>query len=381
MDPIGFRTSTANAGVRDASDDLVCVASEVPCAVDAVFTRSRFAGPCVELSRANAADGSAQAVVVVSKNANVANGEAGREDAERVLRTAGAALGIAPTEILLAGTGVIGRRWPLDRILPFVERFDEARATDFGAAARGIMTTDNSPKLARARVGDASLVGIAKGVGMIEPNMATLLVFLFTDALLPPAELRRGFRAAVEGTFNSMSIDTDTSTSDTAVVMANGLVGEVDASAFAVALESVCRELMLAILRDGEGATKVIRVDVAGAADREQARVVGKLVVNSPLVKTALHGADPNWGRIAMAIGKAEDYEEITPERTRIGLGGRRVYPEALGDGDLERLAGEIAAADCVTIDIELGIGDAAATVWGCDLSEEYVRLNAEYTT
>ena len=380
-DPKGFRTAVANAGVKDASDDLVCIVSEAPCLVDAVFTQSRFAGPCIELSRHNAADGSARAVIVVSKNANVANGPAGREDAERLLGTGAAALGVPESEILLAGTGVIGKRWPLDRILPRAAEFGRAQEADFEAAARGIMTTDTAPKVARAAVGGASLVGIAKGVGMIEPNMATLLVFLFTDAHLPRPELSRAFRAAVDVTFNSMSIDTDTSTSDTAAIMANGLAGEVPPEAFATAVEEVCRELMLAILRDGEGATKVIAVRVLGAADREQARAVGKLVVNSPLVKTAVHGADPNWGRIAMAVGKAEEYSEISPERLRIGLAGRCVYPDLVEEAELDLLAQRIAAADEAEIEVDLGIGDAEATVFGCDLSEEYVTLNAEYTT
>jgi glutamate N-acetyltransferase/amino-acid N-acetyltransferase len=271
----------------------------------------------------------------------------------------------------------------MEKLLPHAARVGEGDGeADFAAAARGIMTTDTKPKLASARIGaGATLVGIAKGVGMIEPNMATLFVFLFTDARVEPSELSAGFRAAIDRTFNSMSIDTDTSTSDTATIMANGLAGDVDPGELATAVDAVCMELMLATLGDGEGATRTISVTVEEARNVEQARTVGKLVVNSPLVKTAIHGADPNWGRIAMAVGKAERYDDISPERTRISLAGMDVYPDPPGDDALADLARRIGESDLVEIGIALGAGDATATVWGCDLSEEYVRINAEYTT
>ena len=379
--PRGFRTYVANAGVKDSSEDFVCIASEEPCAIDAVFTQSRFAGPCVVINRERVVSGRARAIVAVSKNANVATGEAGERDARELSAEVARSLDVAESDVLVAGTGVIGRRWPMDRLLPHAARVGEATGADFEAAARGIMTTDTRPKLASARIGDATLVGIAKGVGMIEPNMATLFVFLFTDARVEPSDLSSGFREAIDRTFNSMSIDTDTSTSDTATIMANGLAGDVDPGELAEAVDAVCMELMLATLGDGEGATRTISVTVETARDAEQAKTVGKLVVNSPLVKTAINGADPNWGRIAMAVGKAERYDDISPERTRISLAGMDVYPEPPSDQELEGLSKRIGESDLVEIGISLGAGEASATVWGCDLSKDYVRINAEYTT
>lgn len=242
------------------------------------------------------------------------------------------------------------------------------------------MTTDTRPEMAFRRVGDSSLLGVAKGVGMIEPDMATLLVFVFTDAGVPAATLDRVFRRVIDRTFNRVSIDTDTSTSDTAVVLANGLAGPVDLGEFEDALEKVAVQLMRAVLVDGEGATKTIEVTVEAARDEAQALRVGKLIVNSPPVKMAVHGADPNWGRVAMAIGKAQDDLDIVPGRTTICFGDVEVYLATSDDDVLARAQVAMGGAE-VRIGVSLGIGDGRATVWGCDLSDSYVRINADYTT
>jgi len=278
---------------------------------------------------------------------------------------------------------VIGRRYPIDRVragvagLPSVLESDDA-----GAAARGMMTTDTVAKLAEASIAGsaARVVGMAKGVGMIEPDMATHISLLFTDAAIPGPDLDAVFRRVVDRTFNCVSIDTDTSTSDSSVLMASGAAGPVDPEAFEAALDAVATDLTKQIARDGEGANSLIEVRVDRARDVAQAKRVAKTVVNSPLVKTAVHGADPNWGRVAMAIGKCSDDTDIDQDRVVIRFGHTEVYPRLLDDAALASLSDYMGGSD-VLIHISLGCGDAAATVWGCDLSDTYVRFNADYTT
>lgn len=384
--PRGFSAHVANVGIKDDTDDFVVIAAERPCAAAAVFTRSRFAGPSVELSREHASDGVLQAVVVVSKNANVATGEQGRRDARELADGVAARLGCDERDVLVASTGVIGRPYPMERIRAHLRHLaPPLDGTDAEAAAIGIMTTDTRPKTAVATVptgaGDtATVVGIAKGVGMIEPDMATMLAFVFTDADVPLMELDDGFRAAVARSFNSLSIDTDTSTSDTAAVMASGLAGAVDPQEFTLALQAVCIDLTRQLAADGEGATTLVVVDVHGARDDDQAARVAKSIVNSPLVKTAVHGADPNWGRVAMAIGKCSDDTDIDPDRVRIAFGADEVYPRS-PDADALEALGDYLRGEEVHIAVDLGVGSGHWTVYGCDLSDGYVRINADYTT
>jgi len=380
--PRGFRVHTGHAGLLDdGRDDFTVVLSEVPAAVAAMFTRSRFAGPSVELSRAAAADGSACGVVVLARNANVATGMAGAADAAEVRDRVAAVVGLDPDQLLIASTGVIGRQYPMPRVREHLAtlRWPFPRA-DFAAAARAIMTTDTRAKLRSARVGEASLVGIAKGVGMLEPNMATMLAFFCTDAELAHERLDTVFRSVVERTFNAVSIDTDTSTSDTAGIFANGLAGPVIEEEFRAALHSVALELVRDIASDGEGAGKLITVQVRGARDDAQAKRVGKTVVNSPLVKTMVHGNDPNWGRVTMAIGKCENDLDIDPDRVAVGFGGTEVYPNEPNRAALEQVVAHLRSNE-VMIDINLDIGSGEFTVYGCDLTEGYIRLNSNYTT
>ncbi|HEY0357573.1 MAG TPA: bifunctional glutamate N-acetyltransferase/amino-acid acetyltransferase ArgJ [Mycobacteriales bacterium] len=377
--PQGFLAYTANLGVKDGTRDFAAVVSEVPATVAAVFTRSRFAGPSVTLSRASL-DGTGRGVVVISKNANVATGRTGDANAAEVRALVAERTGLAPDDLLIASTGVVGRQYPMERIRPALAALEwPFPVADFDAVAEAIMTTDTHAKTVRVRCGDATIVGVAKGVGMIEPNMATLLTFFFTDAEVSAADLDVIFRRVVDRTFNALSIDTDTSTSDTAAVFANGLAGPVDLAAFEEALYDVALALVRQIARDGEGATTLIEVRVTGARDAEQAKRVGKAIVNSPLVKTAVHGADPNWGRVAMAVGKCEDDLDIDPERVRIAFGDVEVYPSAAPDAlgrAQEHLRGEE-----VVLGVDLGIAGGAFTVYGCDLTDGYIRINADYTT
>lgn len=380
-EPAGFAVCTAPAGLAgDGRADLAVVVSEVPAVSSAVFTRSRFAGPSVALSRESAAGrGSARGVVVLARNANVATGAEGAAHAAEIRQRVARAVGLPPDQLLLASTGIIGVPYPMANIRAALDRlrwpFDGA---DFAAAARAIMTTDTHPKLARARCdGGASIVGIAKGVGMIAPDMATLLAFFFTDAELTAAELDETFRAVVARTFNAVSIDTDTSTSDTAAIIANGRADRVDPAEFRHRLHAVALDLTKQVARDGEGATKLIEARVTGARDDAQAKRVARAIVDSPLVKTAVYGGDPNWGRVAMAIGKCQDDLDLDPERIAIRFGQLPVFPDR---ADAGALAAEL-AGDEVVIRVALGIGDGAFTAYGCDLTEGYIRINASYST
>jgi glutamate N-acetyltransferase/amino-acid N-acetyltransferase len=284
---------------------------------------------------------------------------------------------------LIASTGVIGRPYPMERVRAGVAAMAVPLiGTSADAVADAIMTTDTVRKVATSAVegSAATVVGIAKGVGMIEPDMATMIAIVLTDAHVAADELDRMFRRVVDQTFNCVSIDTDTSTSDTAVVLASGAAGAVDAPALERAMYAVCLDLTKQIARDGEGAQTLIEVTVTGAHDHEQAKRVAKTIVNSPLVKTAVHGADPNWGRVAMAIGKCSDDTDIDQRRVVIRFGDTEVYPTRVDEGGLAELSIYM-RGETVVIGVDLGIADGAATVWGCDLTDGYVRINADYTT
>jgi len=379
--PSGFLGWTTALGIKDDSPDFTAVVSTVPAAVSAVFTRSRFAGPSVLLSRDAAAKGTARGVVVISRNANVATGERGLANAREVRELVAGRAGVAADELLIASTGVIGRQYPMDRVRAGLANLPQPLPdADLAASAAAIMTTDTVAKHVTLPCGEATVTGIAKGVGMIEPNMATLLTFFFTDAELDQPTLDRIFRRVVDRTFNALSIDTDTSTSDSAAVFANGLAGPVDESQFEEVLYQVALTLVRAIAADGEGASKLIEVRVRGARDDAQAKRVSKAIVNSPLVKTAVHGADPNWGRVAMAVGKCEDELDIDPEEVVIRFGDVETYPAPSTD-EVLAAATEQMRGDEVVISVDLGIAGGAFTVYGCDLTDGYIRINADYTT
>lgn len=381
--PSGFHSYVTNVGVKDSSQDFTVVASDRPCAASGVFTQSRFAGPSVVISRSHVADLAAQAVVVISKNANVATGAEGTRNAEEITRSVAARLGLNEQDVLIASTGVIGRQYPIENIRAGIAGLPSPLPdNDAEEVARGIMTTDTVHKIASATVAGSSarIVGVAKGVGMIEPNMATLIAMVFTDAAIEPQLLDSTFRSVINRTLNCVSVDTDTSTSDTAIILANGAAGSVDIAAFETALHEVLLHLTKSIARDGEGAETLIEVLVDNAHDTEQAKTVAKAIVNSPLVKTAVHGADPNWGRVAMAVGKCSQYTDIDQEKVVIRFGTQEVYPTQVNESGLAQLSQYMRGAD-VIIHVSLATGASSATVWGCDLTDGYVRINADYTT
>jgi glutamate N-acetyltransferase/amino-acid N-acetyltransferase len=317
---------------------------------------------------------------VNSKISNVATGEEGVQHARRMGIAAARELGVPEDEVLMSSTGVIGRRLPIERIEAALEGMAGELQSDPLVAARAIMTTDTVPKALSLSVGAATLSAVGKGAGMIAPNMATMLVYIFTDAELAPGAADRLLRAAVADSFNMLSVDTDTSTSDTCVLMANGLAGPVDEEAFAAALNALCLRMAEMLARDGEGATKLVRVTVEGARTVEEARRLARSVVESPLVKTMAYGADPNIGRILMALGKCFDCE-VDAARLVIRVGEVVVYANGERADFDEPVVRALLGGDPVDIRVDVGVGSGRATAFGCDLTPGYIEENAAYSS
>jgi glutamate N-acetyltransferase/amino-acid N-acetyltransferase len=382
ISPRGFRSVVKNVGIRDETLDFTVIVSDVPAAGAAMFTQSRFCGAAIPVGREHVADGRLQAFVINSKNANVATGEQGLANIREIVQLVAGELHIDPRDILPSSTGVIGWQLPMEKIRAGIEGIgQQLREGQLHLCAQGIMTTDTHPKIGARRIGDAVLVGMAKGVGMIEPDMATMLSYFVTDATIPADILKQMLKEVVDVSFNCLSVDTDTSTSDTVAIMANGLAGEVPLDAFRQALQDLAIELTKTLARDGEGATKLLEVQVNDAATPVQAKRVAKAILNSPLVKTAVFGADPNWGRVAMAIGKCSEQTDILPERVTIAFGELVVYQgQPLPQDRLPELKAYLQGEE-IAIRVSLGLGASSATVWGCDLSYDYVRINGEYTS
>ena len=383
--PAGFACHVGNIGIKDDTDDVMVLAADRVAAAAGVFTKSLFSGASVRRSQANVADGRVQAVVVISKNSNVATGEQGERDAANLANRVAELVGCEPGQVLVGSTGLIGVPYPEGKIDTYFDRLiagpgPALNSNDAVAAATAIMTTDTHPKTASASAGAATVVGIAKGSGMIEPDMATMISVITTDAEIAPERLDAMLRRVCDVTFNALSVDTDTSTSDMVVMLANGAAGPVDEAELEAALGAVSLDLTRQLAFDGEGAETLIVVSANGARDDAQAKRVAKVIVNSPLVKTAVHGRDPNWGRVAMAIGKCSDESDIDPDRVRIRFGDQEVYPTPATPEALAELEAYL-ASDEVLISVDLGIADGSFTVYGCDLTDQYVRINADYTT
>lgn len=375
--PRGYETFITSAGIKDSHLDLGVVVSEVPAAAAAIFTRNQVKGNPVQVGIKHIKAGKVSAVVVNSKNSNVATGKQGYDDCMTVCKAVAGELKIPVTQVFPSSTGVIGRRLPVEKVTAALKGFgDKTQApADLAGFAKAIMTTDTFPKFVSRKIGKATLVGVAKGSGMIEPNMATMLSYFFTDAKLPAATLKRVLKSVADETFNSLSVDTDTSTSDTVLVMANGLAGAVSEKAFAAAFREVALELTRMLARDGEGATKLFKVTVKNCLNAAQAKAIGKSIINSPLVKTAIYKGDPNWGRIFMAIGKTPGVK-VVPEKIVVRWNGR-----TYGNDELDELSAYLQQNEELKLEISMGTGKAAWTVYGCDYTEEYVKINAYYTT
>ena len=376
--PRGFTCASRLVGLKKAGRDLSLFACDLDAASAAVFTRNQFPGAPVVLGRETIRGGQLRGIVVNSKVSNVATGEQGLANARRMAAAAAKELRCNPRQILVSSTGVIGVQLPIEKIEAGIVGMRSDLQSDPLVGAEGIMTTDTYAKALSMPVDNAVLTIVAKGAGMIEPNMATMLVYIFTDAHFDPPELDGMLREVVDVTFNMLSVDTDTSTSDTCVLMASGLAGVVDAGAFRAALLTACTRMAELLARDGEGATKLLRVKVSGAGTRADARRVAKSVVNSPLVKTMAHGADPNVGRLLMAIGKCFDVP-LAPERTRCGINGVIVVQNGERAAFDEPALRDQLRGDPIDIDVDLGVGGFDATAFGCDLTAGYIEENASY--
>jgi glutamate N-acetyltransferase/amino-acid N-acetyltransferase len=376
--PRGFRCASRNVGLKPTARDLTLFASEVDAAAAAVFTRNHFPGAPIVLGRETMKAGSLRAIIANSKVSNVATGATGVEHARRMARAAAAELGTAPACVLVSSTGVIGVPLPIEKIERGVVGMAAELQDDPMVGAEGIMTTDSHPKALSASVGEATITWVAKGSGMIEPNMATMLSYIFTDAAFDAAALDRLLRAAIAPTFNMLSVDTDTSTSDTCALLANGLAGAVDEAAFLAVLTAGCRRMTEMLARDGEGAEHLVRVMVRGALNATEAQVVAKSIINSPLVKTMVHGADPNVGRLLMAVGKCFSCT-IQPSTTDAWINGYQVVANGERLPFDDAIVRETLAREVVDLEVALGVGGGEATAFGCDLTAGYVTENAAY--
>ena len=376
--PRGFQCAATNCGLKREGPDLSLFVSEVDAAAAAIFTRNQFPGAPVILGREIIRGGTLRAIVVNSKVSNVANGETGIRNARRMAEAAAAEIGTSADRVLVSSTGVIGVPLPIERIEKGIHGMAGLLQADPLVGATGIMTTDTHPKAISLSVGDATITWIAKGAGMVEPNMATMLVYIFTDVRLEAATLDSMLRHAAHVSFNMLSIDTDTSTSDTCAILANGLAGTVNHAAFQEALTFGSIAMSQILARDGEGATKLLRIHVEHAASENDARAIAKSIVNSPLIKTMAFGADPNVGRILMAIGKCFT-ATVRPDSTSASVNGIDVLRDGRRtDFDETRLRTSL-QGDPVDIHVSLGVGHASATAFGCDLTDGYIRENAAY--
>ena len=386
--PKGFRASGIASGLKpDGARDLAVIATDTPAAAAGMFTTNRVQAAPIQVNREHLQNGQAQAIVANSKNANACTGQQGLADARRTASLTGDILGIPAANVLVNSTGVIGVPMPMDRIeagLPVAAEALSPEGWDDAAAA--IMTTDTVPKKATVTLpgSGAVLCGIAKGSGMIAPNMATMLAFLATDAHLDPAQLSDSLQKAAGRSFNCVTVDGDMSTNDTVLILANGANGGPVLSGSALetfqeGLDALCVSLARQIARDGEGATKLITVTVSGAGSEADARTVALSVANSSLVKTAVFGRDPNWGRILCATGYAG--VTLDPDRVSVSMAGLPIYANGAGLPFDRQDAIRALSADEIGIDVDLGAGTRGAVIFTCDLTYDYVKINAEYTT
>lgn len=394
--PRGFRFAATNCGLRKAPNlDLGLIIADEEATAAGVFTQNLVQAAPVVLCRRHLhkAASRMRAVIVNSRNANCATGEAGMAASEATAHAVAREIGCDKEQVFVCSTGVIGMALPVDRILqavPALVKAVDRNAEGYGGFTRAIMTTDTRPKWAASRCTlsgrTVRLLGCAKGAGMIHPNMATMLAYIVTDANITSPLLQRAMNLAVDGTFNSITVDGDTSTNDTLLALASGSAGnrritrpDAEYRRFVTALEDVCRSLALQIVADGEGATRVIEIDVRGAGSDAAARQVARTIAGSSLVKTMFAGADPNWGRILAAAGRSG--VKIEPSRTNIYLAGtltcrggvEHAFSEAQVHGRMLR--------DFIPVRVELGQGRGRACVWTCDFTSDYVHINASYRT
>ncbi|HEY2375662.1 MAG TPA: bifunctional glutamate N-acetyltransferase/amino-acid acetyltransferase ArgJ [Gemmatimonadaceae bacterium] len=376
--PRGFRCASRLAGLKNEGKDLALFVSDVDAAAAAIFTRNHFPGAPVIVGRETIRGGRLRGVVVNSKVSNVATGEGGLADVHRMATAAASEIGTSGDRMLVSSTGVIGVRLPIEKIEAGLRGMASELQHDPLVGAAGIMTTDTHPKALSASVGGSTITWVAKGSGMIEPAMATMLSYIFTDARLEAATLHRMLVEAAQLSFNMLSVDTDTSTSDTCAILANGLAGEVSERTFQETLNTGSIRMTEILARDGEGATHLLRATVRGAATESDARRVAKSLVNSPLVKTMVHGADPNVGRLLMAVGKCFDCT-IRPGATDAWINGHQVVRGGSRLDFDDAIVRTALREEVVDLEVSLGVGAASARAYGCDLTKGYIEENAAY--
>ncbi|GGK32658.1 arginine biosynthesis bifunctional protein ArgJ [Deinococcus malanensis] len=379
--PTGFRAAALAAGIKPSGrTDLSTVASDADCTWAFAGTRSTTAAACVTRNRDLYGEGGpVRALLVNAGNANAATGTRGAADNADMADALGSVLNVPQDGVLTASTGIIGHLLPMDRVLSGIEHLPEDLGGGADLFAQAIMTTDTRPKTASVTLSTgARIVGTAKGSGMIHPDMATMFAFAFTDAQVDQQALRDAFPAIVARTFNAVTVDGDTSTNDMALVLANGQAGPVPLDEFLEALEGVMRNLARQIAADGEGATKLLTVRVSGARSEAEALNAARTCCVSPLLKSAVHGNDPNWGRVIMAVGRSGAAVKV--EAMKVSVQGHPVFagrPLPYDDATVSQSM----KVEEVVFEIDLGVGEATGEAWGCDLSAEYVSINADYTT
>ena len=377
----GFVASGLHAGIKRRKFDMAMIATEDrhPVACAAVFTQNKFAAPPVELDRATlkANGGKAAAVVVNSGNANAGTGSPGYKNAQLMAAATGEALQVANSHVLVCSTGIIGTPLPMEPILGHIPKLAKKLSVD-GAhdAARGILTTDHQAKEVVIRGSNFTLGGMAKGCGMIAPNMGTMLAFLTTDADVPRSVMQKALKAASDATFNTLNVDGATSTNDTAMLFASGRRGKADHDEFANAVLAACRDLTMQMARDAEGMTRIAHVTVTGARTNDEARMAAKSIVENNLVKCSWYGGDPYWGRLMAAAGSAG--VDLNVEKSRVAYGGVVVAAGGVNvDHDGQSLA-EHMMSDEVSIEVHLGAGHASAKMIGIDLGPGYIKENSK---
>lgn len=389
----GIRASGVHGGLKSENQkDVALIVADSPTVAAGVFTRNRVCAATVLLSREHLTDQVAQAIVVNSGNANACTGEQGLDNARKMATLVGDKLNVHPRNVLVSSTGVIGVQLPMDAIMRGIDRAADALHEDGGHdAAQAIMTTDTVPKevAAEVEIGGRTvrIGGMTKGAGMIAPNMATMLAFLATDVNIAGAPLQEALRRSVDKSFNRVTVDTDRSTNDTVQILATGSARNPeiteasgkDFDAFCKGLEFVSIKLAKKIAQDGEGATKLIEVVVKNAKNETEAESAARAVAESPLVKTAVFGKDANWGRIMMAVGKSE--ARFDPYQVDVWLGGYQLVKNGMDSGFDEEKATQLFSEDTVVITANLNAGDAEATMWTCDYSYDYIKINADYRT
>ena len=390
--PKGFKAAGVKAGIKKSGNlDLALIYTEQEAAVAGVFTKNAVAAAPVIVDREHIKNGKAHAIVANAGCANACTGEVGLKNAQEMAKLAAAELGCDPYDVLVGSTGIIGVNLPMDKMAAGIKAA-AAELSEEGSenAGNAIITTDTYSKACSFAVPiggkEVRFGAIAKGSGMIQPNMATMLCYISTDAKIGAPLLQKTLSELVEVSFNMISVDGDMSTNDTVLVLANGAAGNEeikegteDYQVFYDSLKTICQELSKRIAADGEGATKFLTINVHGTKSFEDAKTVAMSIAKSPLVKTAFFGEDPNWGRVICAVGYAG--VPMVPEKTVIKFGDITVYANGLGaDFDMEAL-GKVMAEHDIVIDVEMGLGEAEATVWSCDFSYEYVKINGEYHT